>query len=119
MTDRTKLRRLAEKATPGPWITTSHKFVSPVTDLEYVAVTVDAGDRTICDAQTRPEDAAYIAAMHPKTTLALLDQLDKAEAMIQELRGKLEVRMRPDACEYYREPLRLQPIDRDEGGSGR
>ena len=121
MTDPTELRRLAEAATPGVWIVPRDGII--VNDDGYFVLYARCRDipkeppiptRHEAEVAIRPEDAAYIAAMHPATTLALLDRLARAEAIIQELRGKLEVRMQPDAYQYYREPVRLQPIDRED-----
>ena len=70
-----ELRRLAQAATPGPWVID-------------VGATIysDDGDQTLFDPVCAdPEeceqcqaDAAYIAAMHPGTALALLDALSAA-----------------------------------------
>ena len=70
-----ELRRLAQAATPGPWVID-----------EGATIYSDDGDQTLFDPVCAdPEeceqcqaDAAYIAALHPGTTLALLDALSAA-----------------------------------------
>ena len=110
MTDYVELRRLAEAATPGEW-----PIGIPVTVHEYVSRWIGIPhSQGAYHVELRDNDAAYIAAMHPQTTLALLDRLARAEAIIQELHGKLEVRTQSDAYQYYREPARLQSIDRED-----
>ncbi len=101
-----ELRRLAEAATPGPWepkqATGNHNDVAYVRGLhvrgQYAA--------TACR-----DDQRYIAAMHPQTTLALLDtitelrhelkqQIDADNALVQRLRQEKEaVEQRAKAAE--------------------
>ena len=57
MTDRNKLRRLAEAATPGPWWTSDKLKCHP--DLEL------------------SDDTAYIAAASPDVVLGLLDEIEE------------------------------------------
>lgn len=63
------LRALALAATPGPWRTSGDRQV-----YEAICGFTVAGVR-------RDYDAAYIAACDPQTILALLDRLDRLEAM--------------------------------------
>jgi hypothetical protein len=73
MIDTTKLRQLAQKATPGEW------YVSAPAEH---AVWKDIGDRRYLiadtsDGFTDDNNSEYIAAANPATVLALLDELDR------------------------------------------
>ncbi len=73
MIDTTKLRELAQKATPGEW------YVSAPAEH---AVWKDIGDRRYLiadtsDGFTDDNNSEYIAAANPATVLALLDELDR------------------------------------------
>ncbi len=93
--DTTKLRELAQKATPGPWrimidvlhfhsATTIYggaEFPPPAIPAQMV---VEIGGNAECadlEANTR-----YIAAANPETVLALLDELDRRQQEITMLR---------------------------------
>jgi len=98
MTTYAALRALAEKATPGPWVESGR-------DVDHdrtVAEGRNPGDGCGlgCEVEGPPEawlrgqfalhaDAAYIAAVDPATILALLDDLDAAQARIAELEASL------------------------------
>ena len=94
--DLTELRRLAEAATPGPWVAATG-----------AALIADAGDDAthvwyrrwrderflsigkVLDNeldQTTPEDADYIAAANPAVVLALLDAADALRAELAHMR---------------------------------
>ncbi|MGO2150820.1 MAG: ead/Ea22-like family protein [Microbacterium gubbeenense] len=76
--DAKRLRKLAEKATPGEWWTTR--------DVRPHAVWAGTGssdDPGVCTSFTRP-DATYIAAIDPPTLLALLDRLEAAIAYVDD-----------------------------------
>lgn len=60
----TRLRELAEKATPGPW------RVTPRGGMGYDIDPPSAGARGMFESET---DAAYVAALDPQTVLRLLD----------------------------------------------
>jgi len=66
---RAELRRLAEEATPGPWIQRHEKHYDVIWDNDGFRV---------C-GNVKRADASYIAAADPQTVLALLDALDVAE----------------------------------------
>ena len=79
-----ELRRIAEAATPGPWrIPGAHVFrvVAPETqnqgDPYYPwAVIADADPHSV-DGEQAAVNACYIAAFHPPTVLALLDEIER------------------------------------------
>lgn len=69
-TDYTKLRQLAEAATPGPWLnavnvgTVLTERMQPIVSPETV---------------TMPNNSAYIAAANPAVVLGLLDRIAELE----------------------------------------
>lgn len=70
MTYYNELRKLAERATPGPW--------EPVgmNGPEYDTV-ITADDDPVCHAH--PDDVAFIAACNPRLILGLLAKLEAAD----------------------------------------
>ena len=62
-----KLRELASKASPGPWVYTRGGHVECAADDNQWFRVFDCAS---------PEDAAFIAAACPTVILALLDELD-------------------------------------------
>lgn len=75
MTDTAELRKLAEAATPGPWV---HHYPSDnpldcfrvfMPELPY------AGAETIGDSARAIDDARFISAFNPQTAIALLDEI--------------------------------------------
>ncbi|WJZ27846.1 hypothetical protein MOMMJLID_CDS0038 [Arthrobacter phage 1191A] len=88
MKDLTNLRKIAEAATPGPWVYGDNrdglgnklhpaKFpgkYNPIADFEY----------------TEDEDAEHIATFDPPAVLALLARLEQAEAVVARVREVLE-----------------------------
>ena len=82
MIDTTKLRELAQKATPGPW----HYFEYPKYKEHHVSLPI-AGSGMLralfsdgCETDNPAADAEYIAAANPATVLALLDEIDRLRA---------------------------------------
>ncbi len=78
MIDTTKLRELAQKATPGPW------YVSAPAEQ---TVWYDIKDRRypIADTSggfTDDGNAEYVAAANPAVVLSLLDEIDAKEGTI-------------------------------------
>ena len=77
--DTTKLRELAQKATPGPWT----YFHYPKYKHHHVSVPIDGSSMTLllfqdgCQTTKPKEDAEYIAAANPATVLELLDEIDR------------------------------------------
>lgn len=80
-----ELRKIAEAATPGPWITrllmaTQKTAVHSVDDLgKYSTPVVTRG--------ISAENAKHIAAFDPPTVLALLSRLEQAEQDVQRVRA--------------------------------
>lgn len=63
-----ELRRLAEAATPGPWYVEKRPHT-------YWEMRTKYGSLIFRDANEC--DAAYIAAVNPKTVLGLLDEIER------------------------------------------
>jgi chromosome segregation ATPase len=86
---RETLRKLAEKATPGPWHAsygtwpTIYQTHHVTRDVWHVA---SLGDHYgMLTGSKVDEDAAYIAAAHPAAILQLLAALDEAEKRIEQI----------------------------------
>lgn len=85
-----ELRKLAEKATKGPWYVArgglrkeraDHDTVYACNDdLNYVAECKDF----LCfhEPPRNSENAAFIAALDPQTVIALLDVVEAAQALV-------------------------------------
>ena len=123
--DRTRLRALAQKATPGPWCWESHGEKSndwtvgvaldendcPITgeinDPDFIVEAVGNSEASVLRNKVVIEqensrgfgDAAYIASCYPETVLALLDIADVAEA----------TRAGLDAALYYADTWSASP----------
>ncbi len=93
MTDHAELRRLAKAATPGEWCVQ--------TGCSWRRIGTDNGDGDVLRPCTHPHDGwpdiaapvenlEYIAAANPKTTIALLDEIDGLKAENEVLRGALK-----------------------------
>lgn len=67
----TRLKALAQKATPGPWHLTG---IPDVVDI------LSVGNRLIC-SPCKMGDAAFIAAVHPGLILAMCDKIERLSAM--------------------------------------
>ena len=80
--ERDELRRLAKAATPGPW----HAFQNGLGMGGSTPVDCETGvEVTFHAPNLQPIDyanLAYCAAANPSTILALLDALDRAEAVV-------------------------------------
>lgn len=92
MTDTNELRRLAQRATPGPWEAEGQGGIQmDGTRDAYViyseGVRSIASVRLISDRQARGNTAAYIAAANPATVLELLDELDRLRIEVARLKG--------------------------------
>ena len=107
MTDPTELRRLAEAATPGPWMVSGGWVVSSRANIADCSW---AWDRVADQPHMVADDLRYIAVMHPQTTLALLDE-------INELRSAVVTFCGPWAVEYAQRmalpPKHLHPVHYD------
>ena len=101
-TERDQLRKLAQAATPGPWLTDkAHPYrpgMGPFFMDSGATIYLQNGEEIVTGGSQDEqggavgvltnEDAAYIAAANPQVVLALLDQLevmDQALAATQEL----------------------------------
>lgn len=103
MIDTTKLRELAQKATPGPWEVVycdigRHEICDGNfnADHEHIGSFVVMADDDaespfpiICE-----HDAEYIAAANPATVLALLDEIDRLRAIKAAARNLAKVKGR-------------------------
>ena len=89
MIDTKELRRLAQAATPGPWIAAGPSFGESLPKYLNEVVIDRAGDEddgySICGAplgldKEGSDDMAFVAAANPATTPELLDRLESAES---------------------------------------
>lgn len=99
MIDTTKLRELAQKATPGPWrlmrdalhfysATTIYggaEFPPPAIPAQMI---VEIGGNAECDYLET--NARYIAAANPAVVLAMLDELDAMREDLNDARSEFE-----------------------------
>lgn len=91
--DLTKLRKIAEAATPGPWATETESGVPANTSSGYAVYGEENQERDDLpgitgyhDESTSAENARHIAAFDPPTVLALLAELDQARTTIRAMR---------------------------------
>ena len=111
-----RLKRLAEQATPGPWRVNmkghSYHEVARVNDLEIAPPnSVELAHSTI--------DAAYIAAMSPSVTLALLGEVNKPHAAsraVTQCRCTLVQQSVGDGCEVCNPQLAQRLADEAQAG---
>lgn len=77
MIDTKELRRLAQVATPGPWV--SHgRYIGTPRHMSYIGEVRDqCGNWS--DTEKSRADAAFIAAANPAAISELLDRLEAAE----------------------------------------
>lgn len=110
--DRTKLRELAEKTTPGPWGLTygPNERTRLWSDADGYTDDVIALDPTTERGKPHP-DMAFIAAVDPSTLLALLDALD--DSVPKSWAGLLEIL--EDAYPEYIFPTLADDPGRDAG----
>ena len=93
MTDIARLRELAEKATPGPWVTDDPNGelvagLGPDGVYEYVCnCSATFGMKRTWSEQCA--NAAHIAALNPQAVLALLTELETLRAREWEMRKAL------------------------------
>lgn len=78
------LRRIAEAATPGPWMSVSHGR-GYTSWLETTVRPLPDGRLVLADHIKHDEDAEYIATFNPVTVIALLDRLQAAEECVKML----------------------------------
>jgi len=95
--DLDELRKVAERATPGPW-TEFHENGTPG-EFEPFNCPPATG-ATLLDyapMEQRAKDAKFIATFDPTTVLALLTQLEQAEQAVARVREKHS----PVPARYY------------------
>ena len=92
MIDTTNLRKLAQKATPGPWLLRATEW-----NL-YLVQSGREGDGSIVDtAYSRRNDIDYIAAANPATVLQLIDEIDRLHTIEAAARNLAKVKGRHHA----------------------
>ncbi|MFO6387249.1 ead/Ea22-like family protein [Pseudomonas aeruginosa] len=101
MTDHAELRRLAEAATPGPWVTDAQQN-GAIFNIES-----ESGDMCIAMSQENPAptrleineqrraNAEFIAAANPQAILGLLERL-----RLTELKGLMDAQSNMDLIKY-------------------
>lgn len=77
MSDLQKLRKLAEKANPGPWIEKRDPF-----DVERIHI-VDPDDEIICSVRGTTRNSYFIATANPQAIIELLDRLERYEKALR------------------------------------
>ena len=95
MIDKEAIRAAAEAATPGPW--------RPEIGDDYADVTLQDG-QPLADCHYIDkrcfDTARYIALMDPDTTVALLDELEGAEARWRVNMAEQSIEELPSFCEH-------------------
>lgn len=111
MTDLTKLKELAERATPGPWSAVWEEGDDTAWPNLFPIIQADGGETVIgnegfySDLEQDKANAKFIAAANPQAILGLLERLEKAEqhwanensnnmaliAEVERLRTRLEI----------------------------
>jgi hypothetical protein len=76
------LRAAAAEATPGPWSTISRGGNGGTSDYAFGWDVEGPPEPHVRGQFANRADAAYIAAFHPATALALLDRLEALEAAL-------------------------------------
>ncbi|MFV3416117.1 ead/Ea22-like family protein [Pseudomonas sp. NY15436] len=85
MTDLTKLKELAERATPGPWSAVWEEGDDTAWPNLFPIIQADGGETVIgnegfySDLEQDKANAKFIAAANPQAILGLIERLDKAE----------------------------------------
>ena len=88
MIDTKELRRLAQAATKGPWVSQG-RYIGTPRHMSYVGeVRNQCGNWS--DTEKSRSDAAYIAAANPAAITELLDRLEAAEKERDDLRAELD-----------------------------
>ncbi|HEJ3436092.1 TPA: ead/Ea22-like family protein [Pseudomonas aeruginosa] len=102
MTDHAELRRVAKAATPGPWSCNRHWAIVGGPTLEFTNGAAQQQIAMACWQSWMHEEelrnnAEFIAANNPKTVLALLDEIDRLKAEIDQCASTLP-------ATYYMDP---------------
>ena len=102
MTDITELaqslKAAAEKATPGPWALARDRKTVVSNQSHPIANLSDAMHRMLADGTTG-QDAEFISLANPANVLALVEALEKAQQVDEEL-----CRLLPPGAEYMDPP---------------
>ncbi|MFI5439133.1 ead/Ea22-like family protein [Pseudomonas aeruginosa] len=113
MTDLTKLKELAERATPGPWSAAWEEGDDTAWPNLFPVIQAGNGEVVIgnegfyTDLEQDKANATFCAAANPKAILALLDQID---GLSEELSACTE---HPGGCGYWREAAKRRAEERD------
>ena len=94
----TKLRRIAEAATPGPW----NLHTLRTDETHDIRGSIDDEANIVIYAECEDADAAHVATFDPPTVLALIARLEAAEAKVERVR---EVK----PCEHPPEDIIVHP----------
>lgn len=87
MTDLTKLKELAERATPGPWSCNRHWAIVGGPILEFTngaaqqQIAMACGQSWMHDEELR-NNAEWIAAANPAAVLELIAEVERLQALI-------------------------------------
>ena len=88
--DTKELRRLAQAATPGPWVSQG-RYIGTPRHMSYVGEVRDqCGNWS--DTEKSRADAAFIAAANPAAITEILDRLEAAENEVESLRRGIAFR---------------------------
>lgn len=115
MIDIEKLRKLAQAATPGPWI--NHGRQPNVTGLPHSAVAAKTllarvYSEAYGDVKQETANASFIAAANPAAIVELLDRLEAAEKERDVLRDRLALESQENGA--LRESVDRACEERDE-----
>ena len=85
----TKLRKIAEAATPGPW----NLHTLRTDETHDIRGSIDDEANIVIYAECEDADAAHVATFDPPTVLALIDEVEQlravAEAKVERVRTAL------------------------------
>jgi hypothetical protein len=87
--DDADLKRVAEAATPGPWVAQGRYLGTP-NHMSFVAECRDQNGNWTTDRMSKA-NATFIATFDPPTVLSLLSRLSAAEARVGVLEGALRL----------------------------
>lgn len=104
-----ELRKLAQAATPGPWVAGGPSFGEPFPVWCDEVVTESGGDspESVClcpsgAEESSTDDMSYIAAANPAAILAMIQQRDELLAALKHIReywnGDQNDEAMADAC---------------------
>ena len=92
--DTKELRRLAQAATPGPWVSQG-RYIGTPRHMSYIGEVRDqCGNWS--DTEKSRADSAFIAAANPAAVSELLDRLEAAEKERDALRARIEAMERQE-----------------------